>query len=64
MLNFVDIPRKERVYVMLGVIRIAEISNQGGIWSFDWFNNHELFRAEELRQIADKLDDLNGGEHV
>lgn len=60
MLKFVAIESKSRVDVMLGTMRIAEISMEGGYWSFTWFNNHELFRSTELREIADKLDELNG----
>lgn len=58
MLKFVTIPSKNRFDVMLGVIRIAEL-NYLDRWDFTWFNNHEILRSEELRQIADKLDELN-----
>lgn len=63
MLNFVSIPNKNRVNVMLGVIRIAELYKLD-IWDFVWFNNHEILRTNELRQIADKLDELNGKKSI
>lgn len=63
MINFVSIPAKDRVDVMLGVIRIAHLAKQfDNRWSFNWYNNFEILRADELRQIADKLDELNKGE--
>jgi len=63
MLNFVTIKSKNRIDIMLGVIRLAELTLElDGTWIFSWFNNRELLRAGELRQIADKLDELNGVE--
>ena len=65
MLNFVSVTAKDRVDVMLGVIRIAHLAKQlDGRWSFNWYNNFEILRANELRQIADKLDDLNGNKSI
>jgi len=60
-LTFEMVQAKKRCVVNLGVIRIAELDCQGdGIWSFSWFNNRELLRADDLRQIAAKLEELNG----
>ncbi|MBP9869899.1 MAG: hypothetical protein KBC53_00170 [Nitrosomonas sp.] len=60
-ITFNLIEAKKRVVVGLGVIRIAELDRQiDGIWSLSWFNNKELLRADELRQIAAKLEELNG----
>lgn len=59
-MEFVDIQSKNKVVVMLGVVRIAELVKQiDNRWSFNWFNNHEILASDELRRIADKLDELN-----
>lgn len=60
MLKFVPIESKKRIDVMLGVIRLAELTPEiDGAWIFSWFNNHELLRFDDMRQIADKLYELN-----
>lgn len=61
LITFKLVPAKKRCVVNLGLIRVAELDHQmDGVWSFTWFNNHELLRADDLRQIAAKLEELNG----
>jgi len=61
MLEFTLSVAKERVTVTRGVNRLAELrKQQDKRWLFTWFNNFEVSSSADLRQIADKLDELNG----
>jgi len=60
MLEFEYKKSKEVVLIRRDVESIAEISIPVARWSMTWFNNMKSFRSDDLRQIADKLDELNG----
>ncbi len=60
MLEFEYKKSKDVVLIRRDGESIAEIRRPVARWSMTWFNNMKSLRSDELRQIADKLDELNG----
>lgn len=47
------------VYVIRKGDSIAEIRELDGKWIIVWFSNVRLLTSDDLRQIAEKIDELN-----